>query len=133
MGSGTNLNKSFSILAFSDKEIMDRASKLGVSLGSNPVVSAALIKKSELDRSLTILQNNLRENYDEHSNSLILNRASCLTEDLEDDDISRNIEDRDDFFIVSERVTRTRKKKDYSNLNRRRSAIIKIQNKNRDA
>ena len=133
---GTSLDKRFSILSFSDQEIVDKASKLGVSLGSSVLsanVSASLIKKSELTRSGTMLQNNLNDKYDDQPHSLILNRASCLTEDLEEDDISRSLEDRTDFSIQSEKVKRTRKKRVYSNSKKRRSDRIKLQKININA
>ena len=127
---GTNLNARFSILSFSDKEIVDKASKLGVSLGSDVLTasnSVSLIKKSEKERSVFLLQHNLKNNYDEHPHSLILNKASCLTEDLEEDDVSRNLEDMTDFSVQSEKVKRTRKKRVYSGSNKRRSTRIKLQ------
>ena len=123
---GTNLNARFSILSFPHKEIVDRASKLGVSLGTNDLsasVSASLIKQYEIERSATMLQHNLKDNYDDHPHSLILHKASCLTEDLEEDDISRTLEDRTDFLIQSEKVKRTRKKRVYSNSNKYKCII----------
>ena len=80
-----------------------------------------------------LLQHNLKNNYDDHPHSLILNKASCLTEDLEEDNISRNLEDRKDFSIQSEKIKRIRKKRVYLGSNNRRSARIKLQTRNNNA
>ena len=133
---GTNLNKGFSILSYSYREIADRASRLGVSLGTDEkqiLASAKMIKDSEVERTLTILQNNLNQKENGQPHCLILNRASSLTEDLEGDDNVRDLEDQMDASIISERVKKTRKKKVYSYVTKRRSNRIKIQKKNRDA
>ena len=130
---GTNLNKAFSILSFSDKQIMDRAASLGVSLGmteAQSLASAQLIKQSELDRTVSILQNNLKPVDDPHC--LILNRAASLSEDIEEDDFSKAVEDIGDFAVAVEKVKKTRKRKDYSYAHRRRSARIKVKSRSRD-
>jgi hypothetical protein len=53
-GQGTSLPKKFSLLAFSDDEIIDKADSLGVSFGSSrqsKVTAAKLIKDNEINRS----------------------------------------------------------------------------------
>ena len=130
---GTNLNKAFSILSFSDKQIADRAASLGVSLGvskDQSIASAQLIKQFELDRTVSVLENNLKPVEDPHC--LVLNRAASLSEDLEEDDCSRLFEDTVDFSVPVEKAKKTRKRKDYSCTHRRRSARIKLKTKNRD-
>ena len=97
------------------------------------IESTKLIKSSELARTISVLENNLNQNYDEHPHSLILNKAASLTEDLEEDDLVRSMEDRTDFSIVRETIKKTRKRKDYSTFTNRRSARLKIKTKINDA
>ena len=127
-----NTKSMHSILAFSDKQIADRASKLGVSLWENDKEifnSAMLIKKSLIERSICILDNKFKNNEDVQPFSLILNRASALTEDLVDEENDRRMEDQSDFPVLSDTVKRTRKRRVYFGTSKRRSARIKIQNK----
>ena len=107
-----------------------------VSLGIDDkqvLATAKMIKDSEVERHVFILQNNLNQKEDWQPHSLILNRASSLTEDLEGDDYVRDLEDQADASILSECVKKNRKKKDYSNVNKCRSIRIKLQKKGRDA
>ena len=124
-----------SILAFSDKQILDRAVKLGVSLGrsENEIVkSAMLIKQSEVNRNICFLDKDLSST-EGAPVSLILSRASALTEDLVDEKDDRSWDDQSDFLTLSHTVKRTRKRKDYSRVAFRRSARVKVRSKRDDA
>jgi hypothetical protein len=70
---GTKSKLSFS--AFSDHEIGGRASKLGVSLGSNDsdvAHSILSLKQTEEDHRITYLKNNLNESLNENSECSIM-------------------------------------------------------------
>jgi hypothetical protein len=84
---GTKPKLSFS--KFSEHEISARANTLGVSLGSNKSEisnSIDLLKRTEEDRRITYLQNNLQESLGEENDSEILETANrlCIDLDLED-------------------------------------------------
>jgi hypothetical protein len=84
---GTKSKLSFSKL--SDHEIAARAATLGVSLGSNESEnnnSIDLLKRTEEDRRITYLQNNLKENLGEEKDCDILDTANQLCLDLELED-----------------------------------------------
>ena len=124
---------SLSILSFSDNDIVDCASKLGISLGSSDsekVNSAKNIKDVDLQRAVHILEKNIDvlAKGEIGPTNLALNRASALSEDLLDDDFS---EDFDTVDVVTTVKTnkRGRKKKEYSNSNVRRSIRIMKQDK----
>ena len=91
--------------------------------------SAMSIKQSEVNRTVCILSKNVKDKEVEQPCSLVLNTMSALTGDLEDEEVDRTREDQSDFPVLYETVKRTRKKKDYSSSNKRRSARIKIQNR----
>ena len=86
-----------------------------------------------MERTCQSLQKNLEEKYVDQPFSLILNKASSLTEDLEDDPVERGNEELFDVPIQFEKIKRARKKRDYANSTRRRSARIKIQVRSKDA
>jgi hypothetical protein len=86
---GTKSNLSFS--KFSDFEIENRATTLGVSLGSNASEtkrSIAALKHLEEDRRITYLKNNLNDNLGEETDCSIMCTTNQLCSDLA-------IEDRD--------------------------------------
>jgi hypothetical protein len=70
-------------LSFFDEHIIDKAARLGVSLGDSThssMLSARLIKESETNRQLHIIENNLNRGIDgDDPASLVLSRASCLS------------------------------------------------------
>ena len=126
----------FSILSYSDKQIKDRAARLGVSLGvtEKHITEFVLaIKKTDFYRTFCMLNKNATEKDIEQPFSLVLNRASALTEDLDDEDFDRNLEGESDIPVVVQSVKRTRRRKDYSCSHKRRSARIKIQNIRKNA
>ena len=128
--------KTNSILSLSDKQIKDRAAKLGVSLGvtekriNDSVLS---LKKTDLDRSVNILQTTLKDKGAEQPFSLVINRVSALTEDLEEEEMDRSLDGESGFPVTSMEVKRTRKRKVYSSLHKRRSARINSQSKRKNA
>ena len=129
---GTNLNPLFSILSFSDNDLIAKAAKLGVSLGSShfeKIKSAKTIKDSELDRTVNLLSKNIGSVDPEDPHNLILNRAASLSEDLVEDEIDRNLEEILDLVVPLERTKISRPRKDYSTMFRRRSVRIKKLNK----
>jgi hypothetical protein len=84
---GTKSKLSFSNL--SEHEISARANNLGVSLGSNESEisnSIDLLKRTEEDRRITYLQNNLNDNLGEENDNKILDTANQLCLDLELED-----------------------------------------------
>jgi hypothetical protein len=84
---GTKSKLSFSNL--SEHEISARANTLGVSLGSNESEisnSIDLLKRTEEDRRITYLQNNLNDNLGEENDSEILDTTNQLCLDLELED-----------------------------------------------
>ena len=82
-----------------------------------------LIKQSELNRNISFLDKKLN-NTEDVPVSLILNRSSALTEDLENEEFDRSVDNQSDYTILSHTVKRTRKRKDYSGVAMRRSARI---------
>ena len=129
---GTNLNPLFSILSFSDNDLIAKAVKLGVSLGSShfeKIKSAKTIKDSELDRTVNLLSKNIGSVDPEDPHNLILNRAASLSEDLVEDEIDRDLEEILGPVVPLERTKISRPRKDYSTTFRRRSVRIKKLNK----
>ena len=88
-----------------------------------------LIKQSELSRSICILDNKLKNKEETQPFCLSLSRASALTEDLEDEDFDRHVEDQSVSPVLSDAVKRNRKRRDYSGVTKRRSASIKTKGK----
>lgn len=122
-----------SILSFSDAQIIDTASSLGVSLGSSHserVVSAKIIKNYELMRTLTILEKKVEPSSslaESVPHCLVVSRASNLSEDLEDEE---NLEEDNRCMIppVVQKERKPRKKKSYDMKNVRKSNRIRIKN-----
>ena len=129
---GTNLNPVFSILSISDDQIVTRAAKLGVSLGISQIEkieSAKILKDSELNRiTCQVLEKNVALSDLHDPQNLILNRAASLSEDLEEDELARNMEDQLDPIVPLEKIKKRRQRKDYSTSTRRRSVRIKKRN-----
>jgi hypothetical protein len=84
---GTSTPNKVSLLSFTCSNIIDKAKSMGVSLGNSTEVenvSAKVILDNECRRSLTLLKPN--ENSDEVGICLLVNRASSLCEDLNDEE-----------------------------------------------
>ena len=129
---GTNLNPLCTILSFSDDQIIARAAKLGVTLGTSQfekIKSAKAIKDNELDRTVHLLQKNIGSTGLEDPQNLILNRAASLSEDLVEDEFARDLEDQLDPIVPFERTKKSRPRKYYSTSTRRQSVRINKQNK----
>jgi hypothetical protein len=61
LNQGMNLNKKFTLLSFTEDEIVQKASRIGVSLGDDDISKRAvakLILDSEVQRSFVMLKNN---------------------------------------------------------------------------
>ena len=117
---------------FSDDQIVDRAAKLGVSLGTSQLEKIKAVKNlkdSEFNRSLVSLKKNVGLADADEPQNLILNRAASLSEDLEDDELNRNLEDQLDLVVPVEKTRKNRPRKDYSSTTRRRSVRLKKQSK----
>jgi hypothetical protein len=130
MAQGTNLNNKFSILSFSNDEIINRASRIGVFLGETDVArraSAQIIKDNEMHRSLVILkkkeQNNIGEDGGPHN--LLVSRVSNLCDDLVDEE-SPTCDDHLELVVPCEKVVKSRVRKTYDKTNVRRSTRVKI-------
>jgi hypothetical protein len=115
---GTKPKLSFSKL--SEHEISARANTLGVSLGSNESEifnSIDLLKRTEEDRRITYLQNNLQENLGEENDSEILETANQLCLDLELEDRIAPIGDAfDPVLSMPLKALKKRGKKNSSSL-----------------
>ena len=94
------------------------------------MISAKILKQSKLDRTVCTLQKNLWDEDQPHY--LVLNRAASLSEDLEEENYSMTGADTMDFAVVSEKVRKPRKRRDYSGVAWRRSARIKIRSISKD-
>ena len=129
---GTNLNPAFSLLSIPDERIVDHAARLGVSLGvstKTTKTSVSLIKELEANRQLHIVEKNLSAEANESGDptSLVLTRASCLSEDLDDDETLGVEVDHLDLLPQPVLSKQKRNKKVLSTSNRRRSARLKKQ------
>ena len=122
---GTVQTQSRSLLSFSDSQIIHNASILGVSLGNSDadkLASARLIKENEVQRTLTILNNDtVSEKRDDPVPCLVVTRASALSGDLDDDESLFD----DDFQPVLKKKKHNKKKKSYDKTKVRRSNRIR--------
>ena len=87
--SGTPFKYNHSILNIPNEVIVSRAAKLGVSLGVSPsqvASSVNKIKNVEVERSITFLKKNLPDVEGDDPYSLVVRRASRLSEDLISDE-----------------------------------------------
>jgi hypothetical protein len=120
--SGKKSDPPLSFISIPTADIIDRASRLGVSLGNN-VDDATIVvnnmKKIEEERTIHILQKAVENNVmkDTGPSNLLMSKVSNLCEDLAED----VTEEIDDLFmepipIIKERKTRTRKVYDMSNV-----------------
>jgi hypothetical protein len=127
--------KKLSLLSFSDSEIVDKANRIGISLGKslNEVKSSVKgLKALEEERIITLLQkNNINSSQmDEGPSSLIMSKVSTLCEDLVDEEENQDVlDDQLDLPmpIIKERKTRQRKVYDSSNVRRSKRKITKKQ------
>ena len=122
---GTVQTQSRSLLSFSDSQIIHNASILGVSLGNSDadkLASARLIKENEVQRTLTILNNDtVSEKRDDPVKCLVVTRASALSGDLDDDESLFD----DGFQPVLKKKKHNKKKKSYDKTKVRRSNRIR--------
>jgi hypothetical protein len=88
----TILNKKFSLLSFTQEEIVQKATRLCVSLGDNEktrLAAAKLIQDNKVQRSLVMLKNNVSKfdfDGDDQYNNLV-SQASHLCDDLVDEEL----------------------------------------------
>ena len=123
--SGTHIKSQLSILKFSDSEIKCRADRWGISLGKNKehiASSVSVSKKTEHARTLIFLENNLNELQNE--DSLVLQRASNLCEDLVDEE-GEMLGDHAEIPTQKVKSVRKRRNNLHSQLKVRRSARIR--------
>ena len=115
---------------FSNGEIVAKASRLDISLGGSPSevdASVEVLRHIENERSLTMLRKNI--DLDIGPDSLVIHKASNLSEDLEDEEEEEAQEHQAPVVFV-QKTKRSRTSKGASLLNVRRSARIKkIKNK----
>jgi hypothetical protein len=122
---GTNFIKKLNFVDLPDSEIEHRASILGISLGQSldqVLSSIKSLKKLEVQRNLIFL--NKSTNLGEDSSSLVLSKASNLSEDLVDADN----DDHEDLMHVPLIKWRNKNKIKSSRLIRRSSRIKKLKN-----
>jgi hypothetical protein len=84
---GKSENSKFFLSSISNDDVLDRADKLGVSLGESPrttLDTINLIKNADTARTMIMLTKNLEEKLGrpDDSNSEVLNHASLLSSDL---------------------------------------------------
>jgi hypothetical protein len=127
-GQGKNLNLEFSVLNFSDSDIIARAEKMGVSLGpdeGSKITSVRMIKETEINRTLTMLkkvESVVDQELDPHN--MLVSRVSDLCEDLvENEDTIDTVHVAMDSNVSKQKQTRTRK--NYSGTTVRRSTRVK--------
>jgi hypothetical protein len=127
-GQDKNQNLEFSVLNFSDSDIITRAEKIGVSLGpdeGSKVTSVRMIKETEINRTLTMLkkvESVVDQELDPHN--MLVSRVSDLCEDLvENEDTIDTVHVAMDSNVSKQKKTRTRK--NYSGTTVRRSTRVK--------
>jgi hypothetical protein len=132
VGSGNKLNLKVSFLSMSDDTIADRASKLGVSLGSSVEEIQQTVnnlKQTEKDRTMHILQKNLDESLhrDDGPATLVMSRVSNLCEDLVDEESLSEVDALMENDVQKDKEKKSRHKKvyDVSNVRRSTRKIIK--------
>jgi hypothetical protein len=106
---GTSTTNKTSLLSFTCADIIERAKNMGVSMGTSIQAeneSAILILDNEFKRSLTILKT--KDNTEIVPSCVVVNRASNLYEDLNDEE---NMLDDDLAIDLPVEVKATRKKK----------------------
>jgi hypothetical protein len=130
--SGIKSPSKLSFVSIPNAEIIDRSSRLGVSLGKNldeAVENILLMKGIEEERSLVMLQKNNTTNYeaDAGPSNLLVSEVSALCEDLVEDEL----EDIDLDELVTQplppiKEKKSRQRKIYDTTNIRRSNRKKI-------
>jgi hypothetical protein len=130
--SGTAPTNPYSVLNFSDDDILSRAADMGVSLGvsaESKLGSIKLIKDTEVHRSLTLLKKteSTSESNIADPNNLVVSNISALCEDL--------VEEESDNMVAAEAMVSTlprmKTKKNYDTGAVRRSKRIKILKNNK--
>jgi hypothetical protein len=126
-GSGIKSPPTHSILSFDDSEIVDRANKIGISLGTTmqqALDSVRTIKGVEEERTLIMLQKNIAESIDGDigPSNLVVSKVSNLCEDLiSDGEEDVVLDDKLDHLIPNIVPQKTRQRKVYDVSNVRRS------------
>jgi hypothetical protein len=135
-GSGNKQKSLLSFVSYSKKDIVAKATSLGVSLGSSTEQvskSVSTIKNLELQRNVVFLKNNLGQDVDEEQHSLVLSRATNLCEDLDDEE-DEFLGDTLGPLSKNLAIPRARNKKKELEVRvpvRRSARIIKIQKRKR--
>ena len=110
---GTLSKSRLSILNIPNDEIIARASRLGISLGESPsaiTASVNLVKETEYDRSLVILQKNL-STLEDDPKKLLVSKVSGLCEDLLEEDALTKQDHTDlNSFVAKVKCNRGKKK-----------------------
>lgn len=99
-GSGNSRAHHFSIASIPNEVVIDRADKLGVSLGLSPTeisTSISHIKDVDLQRTLTILQklDDVENHHLSTDSSLVLHKATYLSTDLVEEEHKGSLGDAD--------------------------------------
>jgi hypothetical protein len=129
-GLGKNLYSELSVLNFSESEIISRAEKMRVSLGSNENMtfsSANMIKECELRRTLTMLKKvEATTDIDvANQNDLVVSRMSSLCDDLVEDDEHPDHISPEQVLLPVEQQKRGRPRKKYDATPIRRSTRVR--------
>jgi hypothetical protein len=130
---GTHKSSNLSFIAKDNSEIIDLASRLGVSLGKNcheATQTVDNIKRVEENRNFQFLQKKLEYDIegDNGPSNLVLTNVSALCEDLVDDD--KVFSDADELIgdplpPIKEKMARPRKVYDSSNIRRSNRRRVK--------
>jgi hypothetical protein len=134
---GTNTTAHPYILNMPSDEIISKASRLGISLGNSSeeiLKSVHRIKSLEADRNVTFLKNNLNNLAPTDSLSLVVSRASSLSEDLDDDECENVMDHAHSLslrLIDNKTGRRKRKDKEVKLAVRKSARILKIKSNKR--
>jgi hypothetical protein len=127
---GKSMTQPITLSSFSDDQILEHATSLGVSLGKSnleSIATAKFILDIEKERTLFMLEkkDQIPKEKDLVSASLVISRASNLCEDLEDEEVL----DGDEIGRVTPpnvKDKKNRRKKSYNKKNVLRSNRISI-------
>jgi hypothetical protein len=132
---GTQKSTIPSFSAFTDEQIIDKATAIGVSMGVNlddRLHAARLIKDIEKQRMITFLDtsnSSAKEGLDTVPTCLAVSRASNLCEDLDEEDQYFG-EDHSQILIPRKENKCQRKKRSYDKTKVRRSDRLRLKKKN---
>ena len=111
---GTKSQSKLSFFSLPDHNIVGRAERLGDVVGNTleqKLASVSTVKEIEKSRSITYLKNNMHPMEEGDENSLVVRRATNLSEDLIDDDENKAGDHTDLLIRDMFKTTRGRKKK----------------------